>query len=266
MYNLRKPLLLTGLSISLLSCLDHRGFPPENDQRMRLKRRDREVLDSPRYVSRLEVTYDLSGRLVEVHIAGSENNAPFIPVYYTLLTYDGQGKLLKETYFDGPGNTGVKLAATYTYEYDSLNRVSRVLKNGNKIDQILTYDAQNRVSRRIAYSYQGDSLIGIGSDSYEFDSRNNIPTAYRITPPFRYKMLATFDQAPNPTYQLITRVLHQLATGSSFNTPNGIVGVALRRDVGPPKGGLRGLGHTPTTGYSLIHSNHQVKNCWMINR
>ena len=50
---------------------------------------------------------------------------PFTPAYHTILTYDVGKKLQQETVVDELGNT----LNTYGYEYDLLNRVSRVLKN-----------------------------------------------------------------------------------------------------------------------------------------
>nr|ARK11879.1 hypothetical protein A6C57_16935 [Fibrella sp. ES10-3-2-2] len=225
--------MLLSLCGGLLSCLDHRGIAPIDEQRTRLKRRFIESISSDTglpTVSSVEFSYDSLNRLVGVLVYDNEKNGPSTPILHSVLRYDAQGKLLDETYVDEPG--GLDYSRHYTYEYDSTNRIARVYDRNNVV-MVFTYDAQNRVTGRTTYTYNYGTYLGTvlalrTFELYDLDAANNI-SLYRQTyvgvrgqgySTFRRQIEATFDHYPNPTYHLPTMVVYQLATVTRLFSAN----------------------------------------------
>ncbi len=240
MNNIGTWLSLIGLSVSLLSCLDHRGVPPDNQQRSRLKYRYEETGDlsaGTLVTTRYGFSYDTSGRLVEVGISTRLNSVPFSdPTSRSILPYDAGKKLQRETYVNADGN----FSAYFTFEYDSLSRLDRVLSFGNTVEQTMTYDAEGRVNSRTFYTYRRGEVASTSLHSYTFDSRNNITIALitvwaepgRGLSSSRYKVLTTFDQTPNPVYHLPTTTFGRQTfnTNSLYSANNAILETQLLTD------------------------------------
>lgn len=224
MRTLFTPLLLLGLLISLVSCEDHRGFPPENAQRTRLKREYTRLANSSDtiYTGYTNFNYDESGRLISTDYFSRQSDGSFVPKAGSGLTYDGQGRLLKEITLDLGTNTG------YNFYYDGMNRVFKIQSDPNQFGwsvMELTYDSQNRISGRTFAGYKANGDVTFTSiETYEFDARNNIILySQTYTSPgtsFRRRVEYTYDDGPNPLYKVPIIVYRSIPF---FNSPNNVI-------------------------------------------
>lgn len=243
MKNILLWLTLIVLSTGLLSCLDHRGFGPENAQRVRIKSRTT-IYGQP--TSPLSTTgvvqfaYDASGRLLTVTVGGRQPYATAdYQSYITTLNYDVRGKLSQEQYVDAPGNPPL-YKATYTYQYDAQDRISTISSN-NRVVWAFTYDAQNRVSNYVFYAYgSGEGLFFTSYHSNDFDANNNVVISLQrlIYEPsrglsFRRRTVYSYDQNPNPLLRLPTLVTNGFDTANSPNNPTSSVTTETNSLDGP---------------------------------
>lgn len=251
MKQLFTPLFLLGLLVSLFSCQDHRGFPPQNSQRARIHREYSRLVNAsdPTYTSYTEFIYDASGRMISADNYVRQNGSTFTKSSSTTLTYDAQGRLEKET-------------GSWNFYYDAMSRINKLEGDPSPSGQsvmLLTYDTQNRINGRTFTGYKADgSILSNSIETYEFDERNNVilwaQTYTSSGMSFRRRVEYTYDQGPNPLYLVPITIYRSIPL---FNSPNNVIKEVVK-ETDSMTGPFEPLTRNETLNFVKTYQNGQL--------